>query len=853
MKRTGNPYEDARKTMAAKLAAIRSQYSPAAPATRSGHDVFVGYSAEDEPRYLSLQDRAAHHFIVGGSGSGKSRYLEHLIRTEIRKGFGACVIDPDGNHPESVYNNTLKWLKHEGYEKTRTIRLIDINDPEFITSLNPFFLPSDAGEHDRYIIAAILLSVFERVWQQDFITYPTIKKLLPAIFVALMDQRLSLIDVPLIFERAVDSDGFRAALIRRLDNRWARIRLQDLHDLTESDTGRANRAGLREYRSEVTGPINRITEFINTDRMQHTFAPHPHPLDLRQVMDEGQILLVNLAPNDMTTNEATARLIGTLLMREFTRLAMQRRDISRRFFLFVDEAANYLTPDVITMLDRSRKRGLSLVMALQRLEQLKSFSDDIYNAVLTNPNVYSVFRGLSLDEAGIMVDNMIELPVGSPNPHSIRMTAMGEYEIVTLESGSEGNTRNRAATSMESDTHVASATKAAARSSAEGHALSSVQNTAQMHAATPMPDGQTLMQIMTSAGGGEIFNNMTGFTDIEGTGEAFGRSRGSALTVGAADSKTAGWAQALKMKYAAMPTAYLSVEDLKRLAAWEMRTQRPRHFFFSKNRQSAERLAVPNVNVPPVTDNALATFKRELMRSDPAAITRSQAQKIVDARPDELEQKLVYELARPRSSKVIDVSDPEDVPASDFLLTEQEPQELHGSDNVVSFPGARVLDPDHPEREPEPDHGAKEQIEKNQTGITYTKLFGPCLRGARDVRLVDPYIKGNYTGHLLAELFDTILESKGHPEPVKFHLETKRDSEFGVQQDNHFEKLARHYQPALRFSWAYDDMADHARLLSIDDRWELLLDRGLDIYQRTEPRPQSERPTRGFYVCYRRL
>ena len=45
----------------------------------------IGFDAEGKPLYLAPEERKTHSHIIGSSGSGKSKFLEYLIREDIKK------------------------------------------------------------------------------------------------------------------------------------------------------------------------------------------------------------------------------------------------------------------------------------------------------------------------------------------------------------------------------------------------------------------------------------------------------------------------------------------------------------------------------------------------------------------------------------------------------------------------------------------------------------------------------------------------------------------------------------------------------------------------------------------------
>ena len=127
------------------------------------------------------------------------------------------------------------------------------------------------------------------------------------------------------------------------------------------------------------------------------------------------------------------------------------------------------------------------------------------------------------------------------------------------------------------------------------------------------------------------------------------------------------------------------------------------------------------------------------------------------------------------------------------------------------------------------------EFRENQRGVSFDMLFGDYLEGAREVRIVDPYIRVFYQCRNLMELLEVILRRRDFSQPiVKVSLLTSPDEYIDSRQEGYFAQMRDSLAPmGIEFSWELDRSgALHARHLYIDDKWDILLDRGLDIYQR---------------------
>lgn len=127
------------------------------------------------------------------------------------------------------------------------------------------------------------------------------------------------------------------------------------------------------------------------------------------------------------------------------------------------------------------------------------------------------------------------------------------------------------------------------------------------------------------------------------------------------------------------------------------------------------------------------------------------------------------------------------------------------------------------------------EYRENQRGVSYERLFGPYLEGVQKVEIVDPYIRKFYQCRNLMEVLEVILSHFDYSIPeVAVHLTTVRDDEFAdAKQDDYLQQIAEAMSPlGLLFTYDYDESRTiHDRKMVINDTWEILLGRGLDIWQ----------------------
>ncbi|MEM7133182.1 MAG: BREX system Lon protease-like protein BrxL [Chloroflexota bacterium] len=152
---------------------------------------------------------------------------------------------------------------------------------------------------------------------------------------------------------------------------------------------------------------------------------------------------------------------------------------------------------------------------------------------------------------------------------------------------------------------------------------------------------------------------------------------------------------------------------------------------------------------------------------------------------------------------------------------------------------------------------------ENQRGVSFEALFGPYLAGAKTFTITDPYIRHFYQARNLMELLETIAAQKSDEDEIAVHLLTVSEQYDRAQQEEYFTQIQTASTPiGIHFTWAFDEENTiHARHIITDHGWKILLDRGLDIFQRFDMRDafaftnrlQRYRTVKAFEVTFLRV
>ncbi|GGE43264.1 hypothetical protein GCM10007421_16830 [Halopseudomonas oceani] len=154
-------------------------------------------------------------------------------------------------------------------------------------------------------------------------------------------------------------------------------------------------------------------------------------------------------------------------------------------------------------------------------------------------------------------------------------------------------------------------------------------------------------------------------------------------------------------------------------------------------------------------------------------------------------------------------------------------------------------------------------IQENQRGVSFDKLFGPYLSGAKRIVITDPYLRMFHQLRNLMELMETVSKQISPGEEVAVHVVTVEDDTNGDRQSESLQKIADACEGVgIQFSWAYDTSGTkHDRDITTDTGWKIVLGRGLDVFQRYElndafnfaNRLQQHRQCKEFSVTFVRV
>src|SRR2546425_490833 len=344
---------------------------------------------------IKRADRRAHMYVIGKTGTGKSTLIANLARQVALHAEGFALLDPHGDLVEQV----LRFIPQE---RQHDLIYFNVPDTAHLLAFNPLEA-SQAGF--RPLVASGLISVFKKIWAEFW--GPRMEYVLRNTLLALLELPGStLLDVP----RMLDDATFRGHVLAVVQN--AQVRRFWLRQCQSYPA---------RFRAEAIAPIqNKVGEFLVNPLLRRIVGQPKSSFDLRQVMDEGKILLVNLAKGKI--GEDTAALLGAMLVTKLGLAALSRADVPeaerRGFYFYFDEFSLFSTTSFATMLSEMRKYRLGLILAHQYLGQLEEETRD---AILGNIGTTIAFRTGLTDALTLEKEFWPELNAGDlislPNYH----------------------------------------------------------------------------------------------------------------------------------------------------------------------------------------------------------------------------------------------------------------------------------------------------------------------------------------------------------------------------------------------------------------------------------------------------
>lgn len=318
---------------------------------------------------IRAADRGKHIYVIGKTGMGKSTMLENMAIQDIQNGEGLAFIDPHGSTAE-------KLLDFVPQERIKDVVYFAPFDTDYPLGFN---VMEDVGYDRRHLVVSGLMGAFRRIWVDAWSA--RMEYILQNTMLALLEYPGStLLDV----NRMLTNKTFRAAVVEKITDPIVKaFWTEEFANFTD------------RYTAEATPAIqNKVGQFTANPLIRNIVGQATSSFDLRKIMDEKKIFIVNLSKGRM--GETNASLLGSMLVVKIYLAAMSRADepasvLNRlpRFYFYVDEFQSMMNQAFADILSESRKYKLALTLANQYIEQME---EEVRDAVFGNVGTLICFR-----------------------------------------------------------------------------------------------------------------------------------------------------------------------------------------------------------------------------------------------------------------------------------------------------------------------------------------------------------------------------------------------------------------------------------------------------------------------------
>ncbi|MBI5404776.1 MAG: type IV secretion system DNA-binding domain-containing protein [Candidatus Kerfeldbacteria bacterium] len=340
------------------------------------------YRRVDSLIKIKREDRRRHVYVIGTTGSGKSNLMAEMIKQDIQNGEGVCVVDPHGSLVEDV-------LRGIPASRTKDVILFDAADIDRPLGLN--MLEAETPEQ-RDMAVQEMIAIFYKLFPPEMIG-PMFEHNMRNVMLTLMEdseQPGTIAEIPRMFTD-IAFQKYKVAKVKDpvVRNFWEKemAKTSDFH------------------KSEMLGYlISKVGRFVENAMMRNVIGQPRSGFNLRKIMDEKKVLLVNLSKGRI--GEVNANLLGLIIVSKLQMAALSRANLPEHlrndFYLYIDEFQNFITDSIATILSEARKYRLNLTMAHQYMGQLSQGQDTkIRDAVLGNVGTMIAFR-IGVEDADIL-------------------------------------------------------------------------------------------------------------------------------------------------------------------------------------------------------------------------------------------------------------------------------------------------------------------------------------------------------------------------------------------------------------------------------------------------------------------
>lgn len=315
---------------------------------------------------IKREDRRRHLYLVGKSGTGKSKLLELLVSSDVVAGRGLGVLDPHGDLVDSI-------LRVIPEERKKDVILFDPSDTEYPIAFNPL---EKVDEKFKMQITIGFIDIFKKLFGQNWSN--RLEHVLRYTTLALLDSPNTTV---LSILKMLTDKNYRQTIVSRIEdsvvkNFW----VNEFAGWSEKFDNEA-----------ITPLLNKVGQLVSTNMVRNIIGQPKNTFQIRDIMDKEKILLMKVSKGLL--GEENASLIGSMIITKIYQAAMARADMQQEdrkdFYFYVDEFQNFATDTFAEILSEARKYHLCMTIAHQYMGQL---SENIRKTVFGNVGSMINFR-----------------------------------------------------------------------------------------------------------------------------------------------------------------------------------------------------------------------------------------------------------------------------------------------------------------------------------------------------------------------------------------------------------------------------------------------------------------------------
>ncbi|MBU0727716.1 type IV secretion system DNA-binding domain-containing protein [Patescibacteria group bacterium] len=322
-------------------------------------------------------DRRRHLYTVGKSGSGKSKFLELLIKEDLEAGHGVGVLDPHGD----LIDNIMQYIPKD---RIKDVVLFDPSDIDNPIAFNPL---ENVGEEYKMQLTIGFIDIFKKLFGDNW--SDRLEHVLRYTTLALLDSPNTTI---LSILKMLTDKNYRQKIISRIqDSVVKNFWVSEFAAWSEKFDAEA-----------ITPLLNKVGQLVSTNMIRNIIGQPINKFNIREMMDSQKILLMKVSKGLL--GEENSQILGAMVITKMYQAAMQRASMKEKdrkdFYLYIDEFQNFATETFDEIISEARKYRLSLTLAHQYMGQLINI---VQKTVLGNIGTIVSFR-VGAEDAKILAN-----------------------------------------------------------------------------------------------------------------------------------------------------------------------------------------------------------------------------------------------------------------------------------------------------------------------------------------------------------------------------------------------------------------------------------------------------------------